>query len=203
MTPECLEILRQKRILIGSRYSSLKTLRQIGQEVTRIQAEAFLCYQRVIAEAGKIRERVMPDLAKAVQRWRTIVRTELIKDFFEQGLWISDRLAERLKALLTELQRPFPAPCRVEVGSLRDDQIEGAFRVFTAVIASGIAAKVDLGRSSTLAQLIVSDTEPGMDMPPAAVVLERLEGEGVLLTGDQLSKDTKTCMTEVLENLRA
>ena len=40
-------------------------------------------------------------------------------------------------------------------------------------------------------------------MPSAAVVLEELESEGVLLKGDQLSDDTKSCMTEVLKTLRA
>ena len=128
---------------------------------------------------------------------------ELVKDFFAQGLWINDRFAERLKALLAEIQQPFPASCRVEIKNLRDDQIESAFRVLTAVIASAIAVKVDLGRSGTLAQLIVSNTEPDVPMPSAAVVLEKLESEGVLLKGDQLSDDTASCMTEVLKTLRA
>jgi hypothetical protein len=71
------------------------------------------------------------------------------------------------------------------------------------VIASTIAVKVDLGNSGTLAQLIASHAEPGVSMPPAAVVLEKLESEGVLLKGDQLSDDTAACMTEVLNTLRA
>ena len=173
------------------------------QEVNRLQAEVSQRYQLAMSEASKAREHLLRDLVRAVEKWRSAVRNELVKNFFEQGLWISDRFAGRLKALLAEIQRPFPTSCRVEIDRLRDDQIEEAFRVLTAVIASTIAAKVDLGRSSTLAQLIVSGIEPGAPMPSAAVVLERLESEGVLLTGDQLSTDTKSCMTEVLETLRA
>ena len=106
---------------------------------------------------------------------------ELVKDFFEQGLWINDRFTERLQALLAEIQRPFPASCRVEINKLRDDQIKSAFGVLTAVIASTIAAKVDLGSSGALAQLVVSGTEPGVPMPSAAVVLERLESEAIFI----------------------
>jgi hypothetical protein len=40
-------------------------------------------------------------------------------------------------------------------------------------------------------------------MPSAAVVLEKLEGEGGLLKADQLSDDTTSCMTEVLKTFRA
>jgi hypothetical protein len=40
-------------------------------------------------------------------------------------------------------------------------------------------------------------------MPSAAVVLEKLESEGVLLKDDQLSDDTASCMTDVLKSLRA
>jgi hypothetical protein len=176
---------------------------KLGGEVDRLQAEVDQRYQLAISEANKARELLLPDLVRAVEKWRSTVRIELVRSFFEQGLWISDRFAERLKALLAEIQRPFPASCRVEIDCLRDDQIEEAFGVLTAVIASTIAAKVDLGRSSTLAQLIVTGIEPGAPMPPAAVVVERLESEGVLLTGDQLSSDTQSCMTEVLETLRA
>lgn len=176
---------------------------KLGQEVARLQAEVTQCCSLAISEASKARERLLRDLAEAVEKWRSSVCNEFVKDFFEQGLWISDRFAERLKALLAEVQRPFPTSCRVEINSLRDDQIESAFTVLTAVIASTIAAKVDLGSSSTLAQLIVSGAEPGVPMPSAAVVLERLESEGVLLKGDQLSDNTKSCMTEVLQALRA
>jgi hypothetical protein len=176
---------------------------QLGGEVDRLQAEVSQRYQLAMSEANKARELLLPDLVRAVEKWRSTVRNELVRSFFEQGLWISDRFAARLKALLAEIQRPFPASCRVESDSLRDDQIEEALRVLTAVIASMIAAKVDLGRTSALAQLIVSGVEPDVPMPSAAVVLERLESEGVLLTGDQLSNDTKSCMTEVLETLRA
>jgi hypothetical protein len=115
----------------------------------------------------------------------------------------NDMFAERLKALLAEIQRPFPASCRVEVNCLRDDQIKSAFTLFTAVIASSIAAKVDLGNSGALAQLIISSAGPGVPMPSPAVVLEKLESEGVLLKGDQLSDDTTACMTEILNALRA
>ena len=145
----------------------------------------------------------MHDLIQAVQKWRAVVRKELVRNFFEQGLWINDMFAERLRALLAEIQRPFPASCRVEINCLRDDQIKSAFTVLTAVIASSIAAKVDLGSSGTLAQLIVSGAEPGVPMPSAAAVLEKLESEGVLLKGDQLSDDTTACMTEILNTLRA
>jgi hypothetical protein len=176
---------------------------KLGQEISRLQAEVAECCKLAISEAGKAKEHVLHDLAEAVEEWRLTVCNEFVKDFFEQGLWISDRFAERLKALLAEIQRPFPTSCRVEINSLRDDQIERAFSALTAVIASTIAAKVDLGSSSTLAQLIVSGTEPGVPMPSAEVVLERLESEGVLLKGDQLSHDTKSRMTEVLQTLRA
>jgi hypothetical protein len=40
-------------------------------------------------------------------------------------------------------------------------------------------------------------------MPSAAVVLEKLEGEGFLLKGDQLSDDTTSCMAEVSKTFRA
>ena len=173
------------------------------QDVARAQAEASQFYQLAISAAGRARERVLHDLVEAVEKWRSTVRLELVKDFFEQGLWIHDRFAERLKPLLAEIQRPFPTSCRVEINNLRDDQIESAFRVLTAVIASAIAVKVDLSKSGTLAQLIISGTDPGVPMPSAAVVLEKLETEGVLLKGDQLSDDTASCMTEVLKTLRA
>jgi hypothetical protein len=176
---------------------------KLGQEVNRLQAEVSRCCNLVLAEASKAREHLLHDLVDAVETWRATVRNEFVKDFFEQGLWISDRFAERLKALLAEIQRPFPASCRVEINCLRDDQIESAFTVVTAVIASTIAAKVDLGSSSTLARLIVSGTEHDVPMPSAAVVLERLESDGVLLKGDQLSDNTKSCMIEVLQALRA
>jgi hypothetical protein len=176
---------------------------KLGQEVNRLQAEVTQCCNLAISEASKARERLLHDLAEAVEQWRSTVCNECVKDFFEQGLWISDRFAERLQALLAEMQRPFPTACKVEIISLRDDQIESAFTVLTAVIASTIAAKVDLGSSSTLAQLIVSGTEPGVPMPSAAVVLERLESEEVLLKDDQLSDETKSRMNEVLQALRA
>src|ERR1035438_860118 len=115
----------------------------------------------------------------------------------------NDMFAERLKALLAEIQRTFPASCRVEGNYLPDDQIKSAFTVLTAVITSSIAAKVDLGNSRTLAQLIVSSAEPGVPMPSPAVVLAKLESEGVLLKGHQLSDDTTACMTEILNALRA
>jgi hypothetical protein len=175
----------------------------LEQEAARLQAEVSQRYQLLMLEASKARERLLHEVVRAVANWRSTVRSKLVEDFFEQGLWINDRFAERLKALLATIQRPFPTACRVETDCLRDDQIEEAFRVLTAVIASTIADKLDLGRSSTLAQLIVSGSEPGVPMPAAAVVLERLETEGVLLTGDQLCNDTKSCMTEVLEILRS
>ncbi len=128
---------------------------------------------------------------------------EYIKAFLAQGLWINDRLAEPLKALLSEIQQPFPLSCRVEVNCLRDDQVTSAFRVLASVIASTIAAKVDLGRSSTLAQLILSGAEPEVPMPSSAIVLEILESEGVLLKGDQLSDDTTLRMTELSKTLGA
>jgi hypothetical protein len=173
------------------------------QEVDRVQAEASQSYQLAISAAGQARQRLLHDLVEAVGKWRSTVRLELVKDFFEQGLWIHDRFAERLKPLLAEIQRPFPTSCRVEINNLRDDQIECAFRVLTAVIASAISVKVDLSKSGTLAQLIVSGTEPDVPMPSAAVVLEKLESEGVLLKDDQLSDDTASCMTDVLKSLRA
>jgi hypothetical protein len=173
------------------------------QETDRFQAEASQSYQRAVSAAGKSRERLLHDLIEAVEKWRSTVRLALVKDFFEQGLWIHDRFAERLQPLLAEIQRPFPTSCRVEISNLRDDQIERAFRVLTAVIASAIAVKVDLSKSGTLAQLIVSGTEPGVPMPSAAVVLEKLESAGVLLKGDPLSDDTASCMTEVLKSLQA
>jgi hypothetical protein len=176
---------------------------KLGQEVDRQHAEASQSYQFALSEATNARERVLYPLVEAVETWRATVRMELVKDFFEQGLWINERFTERLKALLAEIQRPFPASCRVEINDLRDDQIKSAFAVLTAVIASTIAAKVDLGSSGPLAQLIVSGTEPDVPMPSAAVVLEKLESEGVLLKGDQLSDDTTSCMTEVLKTLRA
>jgi hypothetical protein len=176
---------------------------KLGQEVDRLQAEASQSCQLDISAASKARERLLHDLVEAVEKWRSTVRLELVKDFFEQGLWINDRFAEPLKALLAEIQRPFPTSCRVEITNLRDDQIESAFRVLTAVVASTIAVKMDLSNSGTLAQLIVSGTEPSVPMPSAAVVLEQLESEGVLLKGDQLSDDTASCMTEVLKTLRS
>jgi hypothetical protein len=59
-----------------------------------------------------------------------------------------------------------------------------------------------LSKSGALAQLIVSGTEPLVPMPSAAVVLEELESQGVLLKGDRLSDDTASCMSEVLNALR-
>ena len=175
---------------------------KLGREVNKLQAEVSQRYHLAMSEANKARELLLPDLVRAVEKWRSTVRIELVRNFFEQGLWIRDKFTERLKALLAEIQHPFPTSCRVAIDSLRDDQVEEVFKVVTAVIASMIAAKVDLGRSGTLAQLIVSDIEPGVPMSSAALVLERLESEGVLLTGDPLSNDTKSCMTEVLETLR-
>jgi hypothetical protein len=171
--------------------------------VDRLQAEASRSYQLAVSVASKARERLLHDLVEAVAKWRSTVRLELVKDFFEQGLWMNDRLTERLRALLAEIQRPFPTSCRVEVNDLRDDQIESAFSVLTAVVASTIAVKVDLSNSGALAQLIVSGTEPNVSMPSAAVVLEKLEGEGVLLKGDQLNDDAASCMSEVLKTLRS
>jgi hypothetical protein len=156
-----------------------------------------------MSEAGKARARLAHDLLEAVGKWRATVRVELVGDFFAQGLCINGRFAERLKALLAEIQRPFPVSCRVEVNNLWDDQVTSAFQVLTAVIASTIAAKLDFGRSSTLAQLIVSAAEPDAPMPAAAVVLEKLEREGVLLKGDELSDDTASYVNELLKTPRA
>jgi hypothetical protein len=175
----------------------------LGLEADQMEPESCLSYELATAETGKARQRLLHDLIEAVQKWRAVVRKELVRNFFEQGLWINDMFAECLRALLAEIQRPFPASCRVEINCLRDDQIKSAFTVLTAVIASSIAAKVDLGNSGTLAQLIVSGAEPGVPVPSAAVVLEKLESEGVLLDGDQLSDDTTACMTEILNTLRA
>ena len=175
----------------------------VAREVARLQAEASQAYEHTISEAVNTRWRLSRELAEAVRQWRSTVRVELVKDFFEQGLWINAGFKERLKALLAEIQRPFPTSCRVEIKELHDDQVESAFRVLTAVVASKIADKVDLGRSGTLAQLIVSGTEPGVSTPSATVVLEKLERERILLKGDQLGDDTASCMTEVLETLRA
>jgi len=176
---------------------------KLGQEVNSLQAEASQSCQFAISATSKARERLLHDLVEAVEKWRSTVRLELVKDFFEQGLWLNDRFTERLKALLAEIQRPFPTSCRAEIINLRDDQIESAFKVLTAVIASSAAVKVDLSSSGTLAQLIVSGTEPSAPMPSAAVVLEELESEGVLLKGDQLTDDIASCVTEVLNALRA
>jgi hypothetical protein len=175
---------------------------KLGQEADRLQAEVSQSCQLANSAASKARERSLRDLVGAVEKWRSTVRLELVKDFFEQGLWMNDRFTELLKALLAEIQRSFPTSCRVEINNLRDDQIENAFRVLTAVIASAIAVKVDLSSSGTLAQLIVSGTEPNVTMPSAAVVLHELESEGVLLKGDQLNDDTASCMTEVLKALQ-
>ena len=180
-----------------------ETRTKLGQEADRLQDEDLYVGQLAISAASRARESFLHDLVEAVEKWRSTVRLELVKDFFEQGLWINDRLTEHLKPLLAEIQRPFPTSCRVEIDNLRDDQIESAFRVLTAVVASTIAAKVELSSSGPLAQLIVSDTEPGIPLPSAAVVLEKLESEGVLLKGDQLSEDTASCMSEVLNTLRA
>jgi hypothetical protein len=176
---------------------------KLGQEVNSLQAEASQSCQFAISATSKARERLLRDLVEAVDKWRSTVRLELVKDFYEQGLWLNDRFTERLKALLAEIQRPFPTSCRAEIINLRDDQIESAFKVLTAVIASSAAVKVDLSSSGTLAQLIVSGTEPSAPMPSAAVVLEELESEGVLLKGDQLTDDIASCVTEVLNALRA
>ena len=175
---------------------------KLRPEVNGLQAEAPQACQLATSEAGEARARLAHDLREAVGKWRATVRVELVEDFFAQGLGINDRFAERLKALLAEIQRPFPASCRVEINNLWDDQVTSAFQVFIAVIASTMAAKVDLGRSSTLAQLIVSAAEPDAPMPAAAVVLEKLEREGVLLKGDELSDDTALCMNELLKTLR-
>ena len=174
---------------------------KLAQAVNPLRTGASPSCQLALPEAGKAGKRPLHDLNEAVGRWRSTVIREMVKDFFEQGLWMNDRLAERLKALLEEIQRPFPTSCRAEIKDLRDDQIESAFSVLTAVIASTIAAKVDLGSQSTLAQLIVSDTAPGVPMP--SVVLEKLETAGALLKGDKLSEDTASCMNEVLKTLRS
>jgi hypothetical protein len=195
---------KKKEAELQKRQCELQETRVIlGHEANRLQAEALQSYHLAISAASRLRERLLQDLVKAVDTWRSTVRNEFVKDFFEQGLWVRDRFAERLKALLLEIERHFPASCRVEIDSLSENHIESAFDVLTAVIASMIAAKVELGRSATLAQLIVSGNEPDVPMPPATVVLERLESERVLLKGDQLSDDTKSCMTEVLQTLRA
>jgi hypothetical protein len=175
---------------------------KLGQEVDRLQAETSQSCQLAMSAASEARERSLRNLVEAVEKWRSTCRLELVKDFFEQGLWMNDRFTELLKALLAEIQRPFPTSCRVEIDNLRDDQTENAFKVLTAVIASTIAVKVDLSRTGTLAQLIVSDTDPGVPMPSAAVVFQELESAGVLLKGDQLNDDTASCMAEVLKALQ-
>jgi hypothetical protein len=175
----------------------------LGQDVNRLESDSRRSCQLATSEAANARPLLLRDLIEAVQKWRAVVRKELVRNFFEQGLWINDMFAERLRTLLAEIQRPFPASCRVEANCLRDDQIKSAFTVLTAVIASSIAAKVDLGNSGTLAQLIVSSAEPGLPMPSAPIVLEKLESEGVLLKDDQLSDDTTACMTEILNTLRS
>jgi len=175
---------------------------KLRPEVNGLQPEAPLSCRLAISEAGKGGPRLAHDLLEAVGKWRATVRVELVEAFFAQGLGLNDRFAERLKALLAEIQRPFPASCRVEINNLWDDQVTSAFQVFTAVIASTMAAKVDLGRSSTLAQLIVSAAEPDAPMPAAAVVLEKLEREEILLKGDELRDDTALCMNELLNALR-
>jgi hypothetical protein len=176
---------------------------KLGQEVERVQAEACQSYRLAVSAASQARERLLRDLVGAVAKWRSTVRLALVEDFFEQGLWMHDKFTERLKPLLAEVQRPYPTSCRVEVSTLREDQTESAFSVLTAVIASRIAVKVELSRTGALAQLIVAGTEPGVPMPSAAEVLEKLEDEGVLLKGERLSEDTAACMAEVLKLLRA
>jgi hypothetical protein len=187
----------------ASQHELQEAKQRLGQEVSRLQAEASESYRLAASKASNTREQILDDLADAVGRWRSAVCNEMVKDFFEQGVWINDRLADRLKALLTEIQRPYPPTCRVDVKMLRDDQIESAYRVLTAVVASMIAARVDLGVTSTLARLLISGAEPGLNIPSPDALLERLENEGVLLKGEQLSDDTKLCMTEVLAALRS
>jgi hypothetical protein len=76
-------------------------------------------------------------LPEKVNLWQSIAFDALIKDYFDQGLWIkSGGFTPRLKAALTAVQKPFPTSCRVDVNKLQPNQITSAYQTFTELVAT-------------------------------------------------------------------
>ena len=76
------------------------------------------------------------------ERWQSLAFTAMIKHYFDQGLWIeSDGFKQRLKTVLTEVQKPFPTSCRVDASKLQPNQIAAAYQIFTKAVAHRMCAQ--------------------------------------------------------------
>jgi len=76
------------------------------------------------------------------ERWQSLAFGAMIKHYFDQGLWIeSDGFKQRLKTVLTEVQKPFPTSCRVDANKLQPNQIASAYQIFTELVAHRMCAQ--------------------------------------------------------------
>ncbi len=78
----------------------------LAKEIAKLQAEAAEAHRVAVSKFSEDRKRCFDDLVEAVEQWRSAVCNEAVDDFFRQGF--NERFEERLKALLEEIQRPFP-----------------------------------------------------------------------------------------------
>lgn len=84
---------------------------------------------------------------RSMDQWQSVVARSSSQSFFDQGLWIGEnRFTERLKAELTQIQKPFPTSCRTDVNNLRPEQVRLVYESFTDSVADLISMCSAIGR---------------------------------------------------------
>lgn len=87
-------------------------------------------------------EKQLKTIWEYAERWQSLAFGAMIKHYFDQGLWIeSDGFKQRLKTVLTEVQKPFPTSCRVDANKLQPNQIASAYQIFTELVAHRMCAQ--------------------------------------------------------------
>ena len=77
---------RRKEAELQKRQSELQERKtKLRQEADRVQAEACQSYKLGISAASKASERLLQELVEAVEKWRSTVRLELVKDFSQMA----------------------------------------------------------------------------------------------------------------------
>ena len=117
---------------------------RLDTEIKELQPEIEGLEQKIktyTEEAESVQEKNDSEWRKSlpdkVELWQSIAYDALIKDYFDQGLWIeSGGFTQRLKAALNAVQKPFPTSCRVDVNKLQPNQIVSAYQTFTEIVAT-------------------------------------------------------------------
>ena len=125
--------------------ASLEQRREkLTKELQVLLDQAWKEQGRDFSEAEAAHNRI---LTETLDQWQSSVARELLGSFFAQGLWIGDgRFAERLKAELTTIQKPFPTSCRTDVNNLGVDHIVAIYETFIDAVAREISVCSSLGK---------------------------------------------------------